>query len=103
MEKGKRLNIGKIKAVDYVLSFQGLLVFRYICVVQNVRDPLKDIEVMSMKVTNDEKTVFRVCEDDISSIPKTSVLGKLPAPDILATGDRLKYQFPKPVDVFEAS
>ncbi|KAG5875259.1 hypothetical protein JTB14_021247 [Gonioctena quinquepunctata] len=99
--------MNNVSAGDYVLvKFFGgkrkTTQYRYVCVVQNVLHKENEIEVMSMKVSNTEKDVFRVDESDVSLVEMSAIIGKLPSPEILVVGDRVKYQFPKPVDVFES-
>ncbi|KAG5871205.1 hypothetical protein JTB14_019301 [Gonioctena quinquepunctata] len=100
--------MNNVSAGDYVLvKFFGgkrkTTQYRYVCVVQNVLHEENEIEVMSMKVSNTEKDVFRVDESDVSLVEMSAIIGKLPSPEILVIGDRVKYQFPKPVDVFEST
>ncbi|KAG5871378.1 hypothetical protein JTB14_027415 [Gonioctena quinquepunctata] len=99
--------MNNVSAGDYVLvKFFGgkrkTTQYRYVCVVQNVLHKENEIEVMSMKVSNTEKDVFRVDESDVSLVEMSATIGKLPSPEILVIGDRVKYQFSKPVDVFES-
>ncbi|KAG5877167.1 hypothetical protein JTB14_014488 [Gonioctena quinquepunctata] len=99
--------MNNVSAGDYVsVKFFGgkrkTTQYRYVCVVQNVLHKENEIEVMSMKVSNTEKDVFRVDESDVSQVEMSAIIGKLPSPEILVVGDRVKYQFPKPVDVFES-
>ncbi|KAG5869645.1 hypothetical protein JTB14_003582 [Gonioctena quinquepunctata] len=99
--------MNNVSAGDYVLvKFFGgkrkTTQYRYVCVVQNVLHKENEIKVMSMKVSNTEKDVFRVDESDVSLVEMSATIGKLPSPEILVIGDRVKYQFSKPVDVFES-
>ncbi|KAG5876654.1 hypothetical protein JTB14_029386 [Gonioctena quinquepunctata] len=99
--------MNNVSAGDYVLvKFFGgkrkTTQYRYVCVVQNVLHKENEIKVMSMKVSNSEKDVFRVDESDVSLVEMSATIGKLPSPEILVIGDRVKYQFSKPVDVFES-
>lgn len=100
--------MNNVSAGDYVLvKFFGgkrkTTQYRYVCVVQNVLHEENEIEVMSMKVSNTEKDVFTVDDSDVSLVEMSAIIGKLPFPEILVIGDRVKYQFPKPVDVFEST
>ncbi|KAG5889625.1 hypothetical protein JTB14_025493 [Gonioctena quinquepunctata] len=100
--------MNNVSAGDYVLvKFFGgkrkTTQYRYVCVVQNVLHKENEIEVMSMKVSNTEKDVFRVDESDVSLVEMSAIIGKLPSPEILVIGDRVKYRFSKPVDVFEST
>lgn len=47
----------------------------------------------------DVKTLFILNESDISVVNYKQVIKKLPIPKIIATGDRLKYKFPMPLEV----
>ncbi|KAG5889814.1 hypothetical protein JTB14_025593 [Gonioctena quinquepunctata] len=99
--------MNNVSAGDYVLvKFFGgkrkTTQYRYVCVVQNVLHKENEIKVMSMKVSNTEKDVFRVDESDVSLVEMSATIGKLPSPEILVIGDRVKCQFSKPVDVFES-
>lgn len=42
-------------------------------------------------------------ENDISTIKFEDVIEKLDQPELQNIGDRIKYTFPKKVDIFEAS
>lgn len=61
-----------------------------------------DIEVVSLKSTSD-KSSFKIMENDISTIKFEDVIEKLDQPELQNIGDRIKYTFPKKVDIFEAS
>lgn len=97
---------GDISVGDYVLvKFLGgkrqATIYRYVCVVQEILDN-NDIRVMCMKSVNDDKNVFISNEKDVSCVKKNYILGILPTPRILASGERIKYEFCSPVNVFEA-
>lgn len=102
LECDSSISTGDYVLVRFLGGKRNTTHYRYACVVQKVFDD-GDIEVMSMKILNEDKTIFKMNETDISNVNKEDVLGKLPSPTMLTYGDRIKYKFDKPVDVFEAS
>lgn len=97
----------KVTAGDFVLvQFTGgkrnSTHFKYVTIVQDVF-PDGEILVISLKKNNEEKTVFSLLEDDVSTITTSQMIGKLPTPEMKGTENRVKYVlFEKPVEVFEA-
>lgn len=74
--------------------------YRYVCVVQNIFDE-SEIEVTSLKCLDENKMIYKMVDNDVSVIKEEDILQKLPEPQVLNFGDRLKYVFPKSVNVFE--
>lgn len=54
-----------------------------------------EVDVVSLKFLDSENTEFRCDENDISLVNKTGILEKLPAPEMLNTGKKLKCSSPK--------
>lgn len=60
-----------------------------------------DIRVTFLKVSNEDGTLFKINDNDMSDVKWEQILTILPVPNILMKGNRVLYKFPKPVDVFE--
>lgn len=103
IDSPNNLSIGDYLLIKFLGGRRQTTQYRYVCIVQALYDDDNEIEVMSLKVLNKDKTMFRLDEDDISTVNKTAVLGKLPVPEMLTSGDRIKYKFFKSVDVYETS
>ncbi|KAJ8910211.1 hypothetical protein NQ315_014502 [Exocentrus adspersus] len=99
IESGDSLdNVSDIETVqDEDLESDSLPLTNY---VYNIGDFLLrkfengEIEIMSLKCINEDKTIFRMVESDVSVIKVEEILQKLPQPLIQTAGDRLKYVFP---------
>ncbi|XP_063217115.1 uncharacterized protein LOC134527954 [Bacillus rossius redtenbacheri] len=90
-----------LKEGDFVLvSFPGLknLKYRFVCTIQKITDG-EYIEVMGLKSSDKNNTVFRIDEDDVSFVKHYQILKKLPTPRIVPIGDRIRYKFDNPVEV----
>lgn len=81
------------KESDYVLvEFPGKKRHhRYVCVIQKVFSN-SEAEVVALKKCEDTE-FFRLNENDISVICLTQIIKKLMFPDMVISGDRLKYKF----------
>ena len=98
--------VDEVKPGDFVLvlfescgkrnSFQ----YKYVATVQTLLED-GDIQIMCLKCLNDDKTVFRLNENDVSIINISKLIGKLPVPIITGNGRGITYVFPGTVDVFE--
>lgn len=100
---GTEISIGDYVLVKFLGGKRNATHYRYVCVVQNILQEENEVEVMSLKVQNEKKDLFKIDECDISVVAASAILGKLPSPEIKMIGDRMKYKFTKPVDVFESS
>lgn len=60
-----------------------------------------DIRVTFLKISNEDGTLFKINDNDMSDVKWEQILTKLPVPNIFMKGNRVLYKFPKPVDVFE--
>lgn len=99
------LKYDDVQVGDFILAnFLGgkrqTFFYRYICIVQKIYSQ-NDIEVVSLKSIN-EKSSFKLVENDISTIKFKDILEKLPQPKLHNVGDRIKYDFSKDIDIFEA-
>lgn len=78
--------------------------FRYVGVCQSQIDDDGEVKVTFFKViSGNNGKIFRIDEEDTSYVIFNKILGILPNPKIILKGDRIFYEFPKPVDVFENS
>ncbi|KAL3283991.1 hypothetical protein HHI36_018161 [Cryptolaemus montrouzieri] len=60
-----------------------------------------DVRVTFLKISNEDGTLFRIDENDMSDVKWEQILTILPVPNIHMKGNRVFYKFPKSVDVFE--
>lgn len=58
-----------------------------------------EAEVLAMNSCDENKTIFKPNDKDISFVKFDQILRKLPNPKIIIVGERLKYQFPRPIEV----
>ncbi|KAJ4437827.1 hypothetical protein ANN_13765 [Periplaneta americana] len=97
----KKPNVGDYVLVKFCGGKRNSTLYRYACVVQEIYPNDNEVEVMSMKCISDDKRIFKMDEENVSVVKMTSVIGKLSSPILLRTGARLKYEFSKPVNIFE--
>lgn len=91
---------------DFVLTvFKGgkrsSISYRYVCVVQKILDE-HEVEVQCFKSVEGKKSTFKIIDGDISAVKLPNIIGKLPHPEVVASGDRVKYVFNQNVDVYES-
>ena len=60
-----------------------------------------DIEVVSLKSIN-EKSSFKLIDNDIATIKFEDIAEKLPQPELQNVGNRIRYVFSKETDILEA-
>lgn len=65
--------------------------YTYLCIIQNIIE--EDFEVMALKCCNDEKTLFKTDEKDVSLVSLSQIKRKIDTPEIIKMGDRIKYKF----------
>lgn len=82
------------------LSKKRLTDYRYVAVVQETYAD-NESTIMCLKSIENSKTLFKAHEQDISTISNKDIIQKLETPNVLCTGDRVKYQFSSPVDINE--
>lgn len=95
------VNVGAHVLVKFLGGKRRSVSYRYVCIVQDIVDD-NDIKVMCMRSTSLDKNVFMTDEKDVSFVDKNCILGLLPTPKLLTNGERIRYEFPSPVDVYEA-
>lgn len=93
-------SIGDFLLVKFLGGTRKNTQYRYVCVIQRKFEN-GEIEIMSLKCINDDKTVYRMVDSDVSVIKVEDILQKLPQPLIQSVGDRLKYVFPKSLNILE--
>lgn len=89
----------RIKQGDYVIvKFPGKKrYYKYVCIVQKVTKT--EIEVMAMIACDNSKTVFKENDRDISAITESQIIKVLDVPNMIITGDRIKYKFDSSLEV----
>lgn len=75
--------------------------YRYVTICQSGADEEGEVKVMSLKVTNNDASLFRADEDDISYVSFEDILEILPNPSLILKRNRIYYEFPKRLGVFE--
>lgn len=85
---------------EYILvKFPGSVKdYKYVCIIQKVFDN-SEAEVLGMNCCDENKTIVKPNDKDISFIKFNQILQKLPNPKIIIAGERLKCQFLSPIDV----
>ncbi|KAL3283191.1 hypothetical protein HHI36_006343 [Cryptolaemus montrouzieri] len=75
--------------------------YRYAAVCSKVYEDEEEIFVTFLNVCNEEATLFKVDEKDVSHISHAQICQKLPQPDIVLQGNRVFYNICQRVDVSE--
>lgn len=96
----KGYKIGDFLLVRFLGGNRKTTQYRYVCVVQNIFNE-SEIEVTSLKCLHENKMIYKMVDNDVSVIKEEDILQKLPEPQVQNVGDRLKYVFPKSVNVYE--
>lgn len=60
-----------------------------------------EILVTSLNSIDSSKQVFALHENDMSSVSIKDIIGVLPEPILSLKGERIFYEFPKPIDISE--
>lgn len=76
-------------------------IYRYVTICQSDVDEEGEVKLMSLKVTNNDASLFKADEEDISYVSFDDILEILPNPSLILKGNRVYYKFPKSLDVFE--
>lgn len=89
-------SIEHIKQGDFVLvSFVGgkrnTQTFNYICTVQGIIED--DVKVMALNSADSTKKTYIANEKDVSFVKFSEIIGLLNTPDIVPTGERVRYVF----------
>lgn len=98
--------VDDVKPGDFVLALfescgkRNSFQYKYVATVQTLLED-GDMQIMCLNCLNDDKTVFRLNENDVSIINISKLIGKLPVPIITGKGRSITYVFPGTVDVFE--
>ncbi|CAH0560707.1 unnamed protein product [Brassicogethes aeneus] len=92
--------VNDYKEGEYILvKFPGSIKdYKYVCIIQKVFEN-SEVEVLGMNCCDENKTIFKPNDKDISFIKLNQILKKLPNPKIIIAGERLKYQFLTPIEV----
>lgn len=90
----------RVKQGDYVIvKFPGKKkYYRYVCIVQKIINK-SELDVMAMVACDEFKTMFRENDRDISTITKSQIISYLNVPNMIITGDRIKYKFDSALEV----
>lgn len=99
--KDKNLKKGTSVLVTFKGGKRNQTTFRYVCIIQSEVDINNDLEVMGLKSVDSNKAVFVTVEKDKCHISTDQIVGILEEPQLLTKGERIRYVFPGPVDVFE--
>lgn len=98
--------VDDVKPGDFVLALfescgkRNSFQYKYVATVQTLLED-GDMQIMCLNCLNDDKTVFRLNENDVSIINISKLIGKLPVPIITGKGRSITYVFPGTVDVLE--
>ncbi|KAK9872658.1 hypothetical protein WA026_018792 [Henosepilachna vigintioctopunctata] len=75
--------------------------YKYAAHVRHFDEKEEEIRVTFLKIYNEDGTLFKINENDMSDGKWEQILTILPVPNICMKGNRVFYKFPKPVDLFE--
>lgn len=75
--------------------------YRYAAICSSVDDEDGELRVTFLKNCNQIGTLFKLNESDISDVPMDQVIKKIPVPNLITKGNRVFYQFNKPIDIYE--
>lgn len=74
--------------------------YRYVAIIQD-SNLNNEYRMIGLKCFDTAKKTFKVDENDEFVASREDILAVLPDPEVQMSGDRVKYFFKKPVDVFE--
>lgn len=77
--------------------------YRYVTICQSSVDEEGEVKLMSLKMTDNDASLFRADETDISYVSFEDILEILPNPTLTLKGNRIYYKFHKNLDIFENS
>lgn len=99
-EEPNEETVNGYKEGEYILAkFPGSVKeYKYVCIIQKVLKN-SEAEVLGMNCCDENKTIFKPNDKDISFIKFDQILRKLSNPKIIIAGERLKYQFLTPIEV----
>lgn len=75
--------------------------YHYAAVCSLVDDEDGEVRVTFLKICNQNGTLFKLDERDVSDVPVDQIIKKLPVPNLITKGKRVYYQFQEKIDVFE--
>ncbi|KAF9417738.1 hypothetical protein HW555_005245 [Spodoptera exigua] len=75
--------------------------YHYAAVCSSVDDEDGEVRVTFLKICDQNGTLFKLDERDVSDVPMDQVIKKLPVPNLITKGKRVYYQFQEKIDVFE--
>ena len=95
------IHAGSYIVVKVLSGKRKSVVFKYVAIVQEIKEETKEYSVMGLKSIDTGKTVFKVVEDDVFVIGVDDILAVLPNPKVESSGDRVRYRFDGKIDVKE--
>lgn len=75
--------------------------YRYAAVINEIDDDEDDVRVTFLKICKQKVQIFRMDDNDISDVSIDHLVQKLDNPNLILKGNRIFYQFPTQVNVFE--
>ena len=93
---------GDLTTGDFVLAkFDGEKenTYRYVCMIQENKEPL--FGAIGLVASQNSKRIFLVNESDEHRLGRTDIIKKLPTPDLVQKGQRLRYKFDRDIDILE--
>lgn len=95
------LKKGKFAIVQFKGGKRLTSIYKYLCLIDDVDDEDGECRVVSLKCLNDSKKIFSLLETDVSDVKFEQIIGITPDPTISLKGERIYYQFSKPLEIFE--
>lgn len=91
---------GKFVLVRFVSGSRKKTEFRYVCMVIELLEK-KEVQVQGLK-SADSRKVFRIVEDDMSTVPFQDIVAILPDPTFKQISQRIKkYNFTADINIKE--
>lgn len=72
----------------------------YAAICSSVDDEEGELRV-TFKICDQNGTLFKLDERDVSDVPMDQIIKRLPLPNLIKKGNRVFYQFKENIDVFE--
>ena len=93
-----RYNSGDYVLVKYVTKKTE---YHYAAICSSVDEEEGELRVTFLKICDQNSTLFKLDERDVSDVPMNQIIKKLPVPNLISKGNRVFYQFKEKIDVFE--
>lgn len=97
-QQQNRYNSGDYVLVKYVTRKTE---YYYAALCSSVDDEEGELRVTFLKICDQNATLFKLDDKDVSDVPMDQIIKKLPVLNLITKGKRVFYQFEEKIDVFE--